>query len=117
MTTYERREKAKLKRRKQVAKQKMILLLAVTLIITVGSIVFGTIFSSAKDPAADMPRYKYYKSIRIEQGDSLWSIAEEYACDNTYDYIQEIKQLNGLTSETIHAGQHLIIAYYSTELQ
>lgn len=120
MTTYERREKARLKRRKQVAKQKMILLLAVTLIITVGSIVFGTIFSSAKDPAADMPRYKYYKSIRIEQGDSLWSIAEEY-CSDDYDdtraYVNELKRLNALTSETIHEGQHLVIAYYDTELR
>ena len=120
MTTYERREKAKMKRRRQVAKQKMVLLLAVTLMITVGSIVFGTIFSSANNPATDIPQYKYYKSIIIEQGDSLWSIAEEYCTDSyasTREYINEIKQLNALTSETIHEGQHLVVAYYDTELR
>lgn len=120
MTTQDKRERLRVKRRKQVAKQKMMLLLAITLIITVGSIVYGTIFSSAKDPATDIPQYKYYKSIVIEQGDSLWSIANEYSTDayqSNQEYIDEVKQINGLSSETIHEGQHLLIVYYDTEIR
>lgn len=120
MTVQERKERVRIKRKKQVAKRKMILLLAAVLIITIGSIVFGSIFTVAKDPKADVPQYKYYKSIIIESGDSLWSIAEEYRTDaysNNQEYIDELKQLNGLTSETIHAGQHLLVAYYDTEIQ
>ena len=92
MTIQERKERARIKRRRQVAKRRMILLLATLFVITVGSIVCGSIFSSAKDPATDIPQYKYYKSITIEQGDSLWSIAEEYCTDayeDTRDNIDE----------------------------
>ncbi len=120
MTTQEKRERLRAKRKKQVAKQKMMLLLAITLVITIGSIAYGTIFSTAKDPATDIPQYKYYKSITIEQGDSLWSIANEYRTDaykSAQEYIDEVKQINGLSSETIHEGQHLLIVYYDTEIR
>lgn len=119
MTIQERQERARIKRRKQLAKRKMFFLLVAVFVITVGSIVFGSIFSSAKDSAADIPQYKYYKSITIEQGDSLWSIAEEYCTDDyedTREYVDELIQLNSLTSETIHTGQHLLVAYYDTEI-
>ena len=99
----------------------MMLLLAITLIITVGSIVYGTIFSSAKDPATDIPQYKYYKSIVIEQGDSLWSIANEYCEDqhykNTKEYVEELKEINNLNSEKIHYGQRIVVAYYDCEFK
>ena len=120
MTVQERKERARIKRRRQVAKRRIILLLAALFVITVGSIVCGSIFSSAKDPATDIPQYKYYKSITIEQGDSLWSIAQEYRTDAyeaTQDYIDELKELNVLTSETIHEGQHLVVPYYDTEIR
>lgn len=119
MTIQERQERARIKRRKRIAKRRMILLLAALFVITMGSVVFGSIFSKAKNPTSDIPQYKYYKSIIIEQGDSLWSIAEEYCtddCTDTREYVAELKQLNSLTSDTIHAGQHLLVAYYDTEI-
>ena len=120
MTVQERKERARMKKRRQLAKRRMILLLAALFVITVGSIVCGSIFSSAKNPATDIPQHKYYKSITIEQGDSLWSIAQEYSTDayeDTQEYIDELIQLNGLTSKTIHEGQHLVVAYYDTEIR
>lgn len=118
MTVQERKERARIKRQKQVMKRRMILLLAAVFVITIGSIVCGSIFTSAKNPATDVTQYKYYKSITIEKGDSLWSIAEEYCTDmykDTREYVDELKQLNSLTSETIHEGQYLLVAYYDTE--
>ena len=55
----------------------------------------------------------YYKSIEIEKGDSLWDIAQEYKADNesTASYIKALMSLNNLTSDTIHEGQHLVVAY------
>ena len=120
MTVQERKERAKMKKRRQFAKRRMILLLAALFVITVGSIVCGSIFSSAKDPATDIPQHKYYTSITIKEGDSLWSIAQEYVTDtyeDTQEYIDELIQLNGLSSNIIHEGQKLVIAYYDTELR
>ena len=71
MTVQERKQRVELKRRKQVAKQKMVLLLATVFVITIGSVIFGSIFSSAKNPNEDVKRYKYYTSIVIEKGD-VW---------------------------------------------
>ncbi len=119
MTIQERQKRALIKRKKQVAKRKMFFLLVAVFVITIGSIVFGSIFSTAKDPATDIPQYKYYKSITIEEGDSLWSIAEENCKDSYQDtraYVKELKELNSLDSETIHAGQHLLVVYFDTEI-
>ena len=119
MTIQERQERAKTKKRRQVVKCRMVLLLVAVFVITIGSVAFGSVFSSAKVPAKDVPQYKYYKSITIEQGDSLWSIAEEYCTDayeDTREYVDELKELNSLTSNTIHAGQHLLVVYYDTEI-
>lgn len=105
--------------RGQAARKRMLLLLAAMLMITIGSVIFGSSFTSAQAQETK-PTYKYYKSIVIEKGDSLWSIAKEYMTsdyDSTQEYIEELVQLNSLTSETIHEGQHLVVAYYDTELK
>lgn len=64
--------------------------------------------------------FKYYKSITIEPGDSLWSIAkenmtEEYGSIN--DYIDEVCFINSLDGTQIHAGRSLTIPYYSAEFK
>ena len=56
MTIQERQKRAMMKKRKQIAKRRMILLLAALFVITLGSVVFGTIFSKAKNPSADIPQ-------------------------------------------------------------
>ena len=58
---------------------------------------------------------KYYTSIEIMNGDSLWSIADRYAENSgmtTAQYVQELKSMNRLKEDTIHSGQHLTVAYY-----
>ncbi len=58
---------------------------------------------------------KQYTSICIQPGDTLWSIAEEYA-DGHYssiqEYIEEVRFINELPSDTIHAYAYLVIPYY-----
>ena len=60
-----------------------------------------------------------YKSIVIQEGDSLWSLAERHIDSESEtavkEYIKELKQINQLESETIQTGEHLIIPYYTTE--
>lgn len=121
MSRQESRNRAKQRRAKVVARRRMILLLTTILLITIGSVVFGSIFSSAQTNAEESGiQYKYYKSIQIEKGDSLWSIAKEYCTDayaGTQEYVDELKEINNLTSDEIHYGQHLIVVYYDSEFK
>lgn len=62
--------------------------------------------------------YIYYTSIEIQPGDSLWSIASKYCFDmnmGVNDYINEIKELNHLSSDVITSGQYLTVMYVSGE--
>ena len=108
------------KRRREVRINKILVMLTVCLFVMGLSIFFGNSLVDAHDNSEDTPvQYKYYRSIEIESGDTLWSIAEEYAdehYDSIYDYIYEIKDMNGLISDDIQSGQYLTIAYYDKDI-
>ena len=53
-----------------------------------------------------------YRSVEIRSGDTLWSIADREAGgekDRRTWLIGEIRRINSLDSDTIHAGSYLII--------
>lgn len=55
-----------------------------------------------------------YKSILIEPGDSLWSIAKTYMpeeCDSINTYMDSLRELNNLDSDELQANEHLMIYY------
>ncbi len=55
-------------------------------------------------------------SIQINKGDTLWSIASRYMTDDYKDmntYIDEIKETNGLSSDTIHEGSYIVVPYFA----
>ncbi|GAA4653162.1 hypothetical protein GCM10023142_03000 [Anaerocolumna aminovalerica] len=63
---------------------------------------------------------KLVTSVRIKEGDSLWSIAERYMTEeysDIYTYINEIKRSNGLTSDVIHEGAYIIVPYYAGTME
>ena len=78
------------------------------------------ITTNASDDIAD-PRIKYYTSVRVQEGDSLWDLSEAYLSDEyscRSDYIEEVQQLNHLSDDqTIHEGAYLVFPYYSSELR
>ncbi len=64
--------------------------------------------------------FKYYTSITVEPGDSLWELAGEYMDGEHYadrnSFISEVRHINRLDDENgIVTGQTLIIPYYSSE--
>ena len=71
---------------------------------------------SAHDNVKDDPvRCKYYKSIQIHSGDTLWNIAEEYITEDYESvnaYITEVKKINKLSSDQIQDSQYLTFPYY-----
>lgn len=70
-------------------------------------------------PGSEEALYKYYTTVTVEKGETLWDIAVENYSDRYYDsisdYIAEVKEMNGLDSDTIHEGAKLVIVYFSTE--
>lgn len=81
---------------------------------------FSLLFFSFKIKAqsSEEVQYKYYKSIQVQPGDSLWDYAGLYGDSRYYDshrdYIKEVTAMNALTDEQITAGQYLILPYYDT---
>ena len=113
------------KRRREVYIKKLILGLAAFFLTAGLSIGFGgSLVSAQSDDNADMTassgygrenEHKYYKSIELEYGDTLWDIAMEYRdshYDSIQDYIRELKEINNLLTDDIHADRYLTVVYY-----
>lgn len=104
------------KRRKQ---QLRVLAITSVLMLSILCSVFA-MHANAKTAGQDTPMYKYYASVQIMNGDSLWSIAESYtdgSVSEIMDCINEIKSINHLSRfETIKAGEFLIVPYYSADI-
>ena len=82
------------------------------------SVMSGFISSAQGSPEETPVTYKYYKTIPVEHGDTLWDIAEEYKTDDyasTADYVDALKRMNHLSGDTIYAGDRIMIAYNDTE--
>lgn len=96
-------------------KQTQILILCLFLCIILLS--FG-IISTKVVAQKSISVEKMITSVRIEKGDTLWSIANEYITDEYDDiksYITEIKKTNRLSSDTIHEGCYILVPYYTTK--
>lgn len=105
------------KRQRQLRYHFMAAILSLVLILAI-SILFIS-FSTEANDMEHQPSYKYYKSIKISKGDTLWSIANDhYDSDHYKDinaYVAEVKKLNSLTSDNIVAGNYVIVPYYASE--
>lgn len=82
---------------------------------------FSTILSGAEGED-HVTNYKYYKTVTVHSGDSVWSIASANFDDERYSslnsYIGEINSINNLDSaSTLNAGETIIVPYYSTEFR
>lgn len=107
------------KRERTVRLQKRVIFISlvtiVSLIILLGSSIHA--LASSND---NRPVNKYYTSITVEDGDTLWDIADEYISGynvDKADYIDEISQLNNLSDGNIHAGQSIVVAYYTRDVK
>lgn len=72
--------------------------------------------TAAADNASNS-RYQI-SSVLIEEGDTLWSLATEYYTDefsSVADYLTEIKRMNGISSDTLYAGNYILIPQYIAE--
>ena len=83
-------------------------------------LVFGIvcILTNTEKCIAGSNEDKYFTNVTVEEGDTLWDLASEYMDENhyesIYEYIDELKHMNNMTSEDIFAGQNLVVTYYKT---
>ncbi len=90
-------------------KQKMtIIALAAVLLILAGSSI-RTLASEGNTPVQ-----KYYTSIRVKKGDTLWKIADSYAGGmSKKEYIREVCRLNHINADDIlRSGDYIVVMYY-----
>ncbi len=89
-------------------------LIALSLVVLLGSHFFGNSIMNALAGETAIPALeKYYTSIEIQKGDSLWSIAGTYLENSgmtTAQYVKELKNINGL-----HSGQYLTVVYFASD--
>ena len=52
-----------------------------------------------------------YEVVEIVQGDTLWSISEEYRCDgeSTQECVERIMEFNNMRNDAIKSGQKIIV--------
>lgn len=101
--------------------QKLAVAIFTFVIIVCGGLVGSAILSAGRSEAAqEQPSFKYYTSIQIQPGDTLWSIASDHMSPeygSVQEYIEEVKFLNQIGPDDIHAGQFLTVPYYSQEFR
>lgn len=103
------------KRRKEIYLKKVTLFAMALCMIAALSIGLGDRLVDAHDELLSSNTQKYYKSIQLQAGDTLWDIAKEHMnqeYDSIFEYIDEVKEINNLDDDEIHEGQYLTIAYF-----
>lgn len=102
------------RRKSRKAVQNKIVMTATFVLVAV-IIAGGSISGFARARKEEDTCYKYYTSVLVEQGDSLWSIAQENMTpeyERIEEYIREVRSLNHLCGDHIHAGEYLILPKY-----
>jgi cell division protein YceG involved in septum cleavage len=108
------------RRERTVRFQKRFIALAGVLILSIMILLCTSIRAFAGSKNEPKPVYKYYTSVMVENGDTLWSIADKYADGYSVDkadYIAEVRELNHLQDDVIHYGEYIVVAYYSTDVK
>ena len=119
MTALERiRYRQKMRKIRNI--KRAIILSFLSLILIGGlALTLNVINSDAQDKNVKNT-YKYFTSITVEYGDTLYTLAEENIKGHDIEinaYIEEVMHINHLQDEQIQSGQSLIIPYYSEELK
>lgn len=110
--------KTKNLKKKKIARERNLLVIAAVLVIA-GNVMVRGLFADAHGSAKEEPvEYTYYKSIEIQSGDTLWGIAEQYSDGESIpDYIEKLKILNGLRTDDIHESRYLTVIYKDEEFK
>lgn len=81
--------------------------------LAVFSIAMFLILQAATNVSSYVPEEsREFKTIVVSSGDTLWSIASEYADGDVRDKIKDIKKFNGLKSDILEIGSRVKVPLY-----
>jgi nucleoid-associated protein YgaU len=109
--------KRNLRRQQDMRKRAMILVVTFCLVL-ISAFSYSSIKSNAG--SGDDMKFKYYTTVTVQSGDTLWSIADDYIDYSEYKnkeaYISEVKSINRMDDTAdIRSGQKITVPYYSNE--
>ena len=93
-----------------------------TLYSGIGIVVLALICIIAIKPQASLNAHpdhintKYFTSVQVEAGDTLWGISQRYISPeyaSTKEYIDEVIKINHITEDDIKAGCYITVPYYA----
>ncbi len=122
-TAISEREDFRRKRREQVLEERrrrrryLLAFGLMAVMIFFAGMGFGSLFARAEEPV-DTSAHKYYTNVEIQPGDTLWTIADAYMDShyaNRKEYLNELMELNHMSSNLLISGRKLIVPYYSAE--
>lgn len=94
-------------------------LMILVAVVMISSGIFGhSLMSTMAEEGRSPAIHRYYTSIEISQGDTLWSLAHKYSKNSgmtTRQYVNELKAMNNLKEDTIYIGQYLTVVYFSED--
>lgn len=107
------------KRKRQREIRRIFVLAGIAVVLALGFALSYHALLSHANTEIDNLSYKYFTSIQVEPGDTLWSLADRYADQEHYasrdQYIAEVMAMNHMSGEELSAGSYLILPYYSPE--
>ena len=101
------------RREHTVQTQKRVIVLVCVLVIFAVILIGNSIITFAGS-RAEQPVHKYYTSVQLQKGDSLWSLSDQYASSDRTSraqFIDEVCELNGISKDnTLHSGEYLVVS-------
>ncbi len=104
----------RIRRRRELQRKKRAAVLVLFMTVLFSSSFFSIRIRAEGNRPVDLT--KYYTSIQVKSGDTLWDYACQYGnrqyYKNNREYVEEVMAINFLKDDTITAGQYLILPYY-----
>lgn len=106
-------------RRQREQRRRIVSVLATVCLIAMCVISYHSLTSSANTGSEEVS-LKYYTSVTVKSGETLWNITDEYIDYSQYknkeSYIKEVCSINNLEDASdIRVGQRLVVPYYSSD--
>lgn len=101
-------EMVRLLREKRMQKKRRTMQLKVVafVFIVTSLMLIVTVYAKSMKPKSQVA----YKTVVVEQGDTLWDLAKEYFPDmEIRRAVYELKKINNLKDGTIYEGQSLVV--------